>query len=595
MLARAESVTTHESPPGLAAHLLKTFMALPSTALLLHNLISAGVAMLTLMVLAQLFRVVVLGAAKRLLRFAAFKKITEADREAFRKRLGRITLVTVALLSAGALAAALVGTYLGIRVLTVVQAGVAQLRAQDFASFNARLLRAAGLVVGAIFVDVVARAIVSGVGGVLGRSARLTARRETFAEIIARLLAATRIIVLSTAAVLIASALDLPEGMQRWISLTAYALVAFYASGFIVHLARLLIDLLFDSSGKLAQLESPLKYLGNLTHLAGITKRAVDYVVFVSAATWVADEFRPDTWLAQAGRVGIRVIAIFYASRVLVEVCILLVNELFITRASQEAAGSLQCRKTLVPVAEGLLRYGIYFSAIIMALKEASIDPTPLLAGVGVLGVAVGLGAQAFVGDIVAGFFILFENLLLVGDLVEISSVRGKVEQIGVRVTKIRDDAGVLHAIPNGEVRKVANHSKAYVNAVVDVFVPYEEDVRRIRTLLLSITQKALESLTGKPGEVEVKVQELSEGSVMLRVIARVPPGQDEDMGDELRAQILDELREAKIGAPRMRRAFLIDGGIGISAGGEKDKKEDDKKEEDEGPPKPFEPPEASD
>ncbi len=567
-------------------------MTLPTTDLLLHNLLGVGVAVVTLMLLAQLVRAVILGGSKRLLSFAAFEKITIADRDAFRRRLGRITLITVALLSAGFVAAGLLGTYLGIRALTVAQAGLAQLRAQDFASFNARLLRAAGVVASAIFIDAVARAIISGIGGVLGRSARLAARRDTFAEIIARLRASARIIVLCGAAVLIASALDLSPRVLRGVSLAAYVLVAFYTSGFIVHIARLLVDLLFDSSGTLAKLESPLKYLGNLTHLAGITKRAVDYVVFVGAATLVANEFSPDTWLAQAGRIGIRVIAIFYASRVMVEVCILFVNELFINKDSEEAATNLQRRKTLVPVAEGLLRYGIYFSAIIMALTEASIDPTPLLAGAGVLGVAIGLGAQAFVGDIVAGFFILFENLLLVGDLVEVSSVKGKVEEIGVRITKIRDDAGVLHAIPNGEVRKVANHSKAYVNAVIDVFVPYEEDVRRVRALLLSITEQAMESLTGACGPVEVKVQELSEGSVMLRVICRVPPGQDEDLGDELRARILDELRDAKIGAPRMRRAFLIDGGIGIAPPAEKKKGE---AEEESGPPKPFAPPEASD
>lgn len=564
-------------------------MALPSTDLLLHNLLGVGAAVVTLMVLAQVVRVVILGTSQRLLKLSAFKKITITDRDAFRRRLSRITLVTVALLSACFAVAGLIGTYLGIRALTVVQAGVAQLRSQDFASLNARLLRAAGIIVVAILVDVVARALISGIGGVLGRSSRLVERRDTFAEIVTRFRAAVRITILFGAAVLVSSALELPPSVHRGVSFLAYVLVAFYGSGFIVHVARLLVDLLFDSSGKLAKLESPLKYLGNLTHLVGITKRAIDYFVFVGAATWVADEISPDTWLAHSGRIGIRVIAIFYASRVMVEICILFINELFINKASEEAAKNLQRSKTLVPVAEGLLRYGIYFTAIIMALKEASIDPTPLLAGAGVLGVAVGLGAQAFVGDIVAGFFILFENLLLVGDLVEISGVKGKVEQIGVRITKIRDDAGVLHAIPNGEVRKVANHSKAYVNAVVDVFVPYEEDVRRIRALLLAISEKSLEALTGSRGFVEVKVQELSEGAVMLRVIARVPPGQDEDMGDELRAQILDELREAKIGAPRMRRAVLIDSGLGISPPPEK------KVEEESGPPNPFKPPEASD
>jgi len=566
-------------------------MALPSTELLLHNLVGLGVAMVTLMLLAQVIRAVILGASKRLLRFSAFSKITPADREAFQKRLGRTTLVTVAVLSAGFFAAALIGTYLGIRALAVVQAGITQVRGQDFATFNARLLRAAGIVISALLVDALARAFVGGVGGVLGRSARLEARRETFTAIVGRFRAAMRILVLCGAAVLVSLALDLSPRVLRGVSLLAYVLVAFYSSAFLVHVSRLLVDLLFDTSGKLAKLESPLKYLGNLTHLVGITKRAIDYFVFVGAATWVAEEFSPDTFLAQCGRIGIRVIAIFYASRVMVEVCILFINELFINKASEEAAKNLQRRKTLVPVAVGLLRYSIYFSAIIMALKEASIDPTPLLAGAGVLGVAVGLGAQAFVGDIVAGFFILFENLLLVGDLVEISSVRGKVEEIGVRITKIRDDAGVLHSIPNGEVRKVANHSKAYVNAMVDVFVPYEEDIRRIRALLMMISLKVLKELTGEDGVVEVKVQELNEGAVMLRVIARVPPGQDEDMGDELRAQILDELRAAKIGAPRMRRAVLIESGISMAAPVPKEKDED----EDSGPPKPFEPPKESD
>ncbi len=587
----ADPEPRHGALPALTVHPLKRLMALLTADLLLHNLLAVGVAMVTLMLLAQLLRSGILAASERLLRLSAFENVTLADRDAFRRRLGRTTLSTVALLGAGFLAAGLLGVYFRIRALDVANAAIALLRAQDFASFNARLLRAAGITASALFLDAVARAIVGGLGVVLGRSARLVARRATFVEIIARLRASVRVLVLCGAAFLIASALELPTGIVRGVSLVSYVLVAAYASGFLVHVAHLFVDLFFDTSGKLAKLESPLKYLGNLTHLVGITKRAIDYFVFVGAATWVADELSPDTWLAQAGRVGIRIIAIFYASRVMVEVCILFINELFLTKATEEAATNLQRRKTLVPVAVGLLRYALYFTAIVMALKEASIDPTPLLAGAGVIGVAIGLGAQAFVGDIVAGFFILFENLLLVGDLVEVSSVRGKVEEIGVRITKIRDDAGVLHTIPNGEVRKVANHSKAYVNAVVDVFVPYEEDVRRVRALLLAITEKALEALTGARGPVEVKVQELSEGAVMLRVIARVPPGEDEDVGDELRAQILDELRDAKIGAPRMRRAVLIDGGIRIAAPAEKKHGE----EEESGPPKPFAPPEASD
>ena len=110
----------------------------------------------------------------------------------------------------------------------------------------------------------------------------------------------------------------------------------------------------------------------------------------------------------------------------LVEVCVLAMNEIFLERSKQDEA-AYQQRQTLVPVAAGVLRYGIYFSAVVMALREAGIDPTPILAGAGVVGVAVGLGAQAFVGDIVAGFFILFENLFLVGDFIAVGDIKGKV------------------------------------------------------------------------------------------------------------------------------------------------------------------------
>jgi small conductance mechanosensitive channel len=201
-----------------------------------------------------------------------------------------------------------------------------------------------------------------------------------------------------------------------------------------------------------------------------------------------------------------------------------------------------------------------------MALKEAAIDPTPLLAGAGVIGVAIGFGAQTFVGDIVAGFFILFEDLILVGDLVEIGGVKGKVEEIGVRITKIRDDSGVLHSIPNGQVRKVANHSREHVNAVVDVHVPYEEDARRVRGLLERLTEQVLEEEGIRRGPVEVKVQELSEAAMLLRVIARVPPGMDEDASDVLRARVVEGLRAARVAAPKRRRVVILDSPLHVGA-----------------------------
>lgn len=562
-------------------------MALPTLDTLLHNLVALGVAVVVLMLLAQLLMTVILRLSARFLDTSLFSGLTKEDRDAFRRRVRRGGLVIVAILSALLLAGSVAASFQGVRALDVAKSGVQGLSREQLLPLGARIGKALGIILGAIFVDVIVRAIVSVIDKAVEGSAKLTTRREPLIETVKRLRTALRTALLCVTAVLIADALGLPEGAQRMVVLVSYVLVAFYTSRLLVTLAHVAIDLLFDYSGKLTRLESPLKYLGGLTHLAGITKRAIDYFVYVGAATWVADELTPGTWISRAGRIGIRIIAIFYASRVVVEVCLLFINELFLNKAPGQTEAELQQRRTLVPVAAGFLRYGIYFSALVMVLREVDIDPTPLLAGAGVLGVAIGLGAQAFVGDIVAGFFILFENLLLVGDLVEVSGVRGRVEEIGVRITKLRDDAGVLHAIPNGEVRKVSSHSRAYVLAVVDVYVPYEEDLLRVRELLASVSEAALAEEPIARGTVEVKVQELNEGSVLLRVSARVSPGKDEDVSDALRLRILEALREAKIGAPRARKAVLIDNGeVRIAPPREPTSDE----EESSGPPKLFEP-----
>lgn len=569
----------------------KLSLALPPLDLLAHNLVAVLVALLGVMIVSELIVSAILRLSKLFLRASVFKEVSVEDREAFRKRVRRRVLAVVAIIGLLLLIAGAIATFTGHRALDLLKNALVELHLEEATSLKTGIAGAAGIALGALIIDTVVRALAGLLGKGLASSKWFEKRREPLAAAIERLRTAMRAVTLCISTFLIAKALNLPDGVQRAVAFVTYALGALYVGRFIVGIGYILVDVLFETSGRLTKLEGPLKYLGSLSHLAGVTKRTIDYFVYVGAATLIADELTPDTWISRIGRIGIRIIAIFYASRVLVELTNLFVREIFLGKADKDDEGGYQRRQTLVPVAMGLMRYGIYFSALVMVLRVSDIDPTPLLAGAGVIGVAVGLGAQAFVGDIVAGFFILFEDLLLVGDLVEVAGVKGKVEEIGVRITKIRDDSGVLHAIPNGEVRKVANHSKAFVNAVIDVHIPYEEDPRKVRALLTEIGEKALEEEIGKRGPLEVKVQELSEGSILLRVIARVPPGKDEDVGDVLRAKIVDELRSAKVGAPRARRAVLLDSTLRVGAPIEAEKKE----EEDSRPPNPFEPKAPSD
>jgi small conductance mechanosensitive channel len=111
--------------------------------------------------------------------------------------------------------------------------------------------------------------------------------------------------------------------------------------------------------------------------------------------------------------------------------------------------------KTLRGVIQNLLRYALYFVGVIMILSELNVNTGSILAGVGVVGLAVGIGAQSLVKDVVNGFFILFEDQFAVGDYVNIAGVTGTVEDMGLRVTKIREATGDLHIISNGEITQV--------------------------------------------------------------------------------------------------------------------------------------------
>ena len=154
---------------------------------------------------------------------------------------------------------------------------------------------------------------------------------------------------------------------------------------------------------------------------------------------------------------------------------------------------------------------------------------------------------------------LLLVCVLLVGDVVEIGSIKGTVEEIGIRLTMIRDDFGVLHCIPNGEVRRVSNHSRGHVNSVVDVFIPYEENLLLVRSILEALAPVFLAE-KGRPKErIEVKVQELTDAAIMLRLAVQVPPGRDEDLTDVLREYVVYELTRAGVAAPRTRKAMIMD------------------------------------
>ncbi|MFC4077667.1 mechanosensitive ion channel family protein [Salinithrix halophila] len=145
---------------------------------------------------------------------------------------------------------------------------------------------------------------------------------------------------------------------------------------------------------------------------------------------------------------------------------------------------------TLGRLIKSTARYAIYFIAAITILEKIGIKVTPILAGAGIIGLAVGFGAQNLVKDIITGFFIIFDQQMEVGDYVQINgNIEGTVEEIGLRVTKVREFNQRLHYLSNGEITRVTNYNRDRMRPLLGVTVPYEESQERVQQVLDEICE----------------------------------------------------------------------------------------------------------
>jgi small conductance mechanosensitive channel len=185
-----------------------------------------------------------------------------------------------------------------------------------------------------------------------------------------------------------------------------------------------------------------------------------------------------------------------------------------------------------------------------MVLRELGVDVMAILVSAGVLGLAIGFGAQTLIRDIITGFFLLFEGLIHVGDVVQIGSATGTVETIGLRVTTVRLDDGGLRVIPNGQLTEFSTYGGSGVRAVVDVPVPRDTPVEPALTLLNDVAAAwARESGLALDRPQVPGIIGWSGGELVLRVVARVAPEQRLTAETDLRRRIKDAFERRRIGA----------------------------------------------
>lgn len=197
--------------------------------------------------------------------------------------------------------------------------------------------------------------------------------------------------------------------------------------------------------------------------------------------------------------------------------------------------------KTLFPLLRSVAFYVITF-AVFMHILEKVFDFSTgtLLASAGVFGVALGFGSQSLVKDVIGGFFIIFEDQFAVGEYVKAGEFSGIVEEIGLRATRLRDWSGELHIIPNGSITAVTNFNRGKMRALVDIHVPYDEDLDRAMEVMHAVCAEAAGEFAGKivEGPTVQGVIQFGERNAILRVVAYTKANEQWELERELRRRI---------------------------------------------------------
>ncbi len=221
--------------------------------------------------------------------------------------------------------------------------------------------------------------------------------------------------------------------------------------------------------------------------------------------------------------------------------------------------GRAQRAQTLAPLLKNVALYALSFTVAVVILQEMGVDMRAILVSAGVLGLAVGFGAQALIKDVIAGFFILFEGLVRVGDVIEVGGHTGTVETIGLRVTTMRVPNGALRVVPNGELTQFANYNRGWARAMVDVGVTYDTDVRRALDALERAGREwsAEAGLALEPPRAQGIIR-FGESEVGLRLVVKVAPGARNDAENELRRRIKEAFDREGLELAAPQRAIYL-------------------------------------
>lgn len=244
---------------------------------------------------------------------------------------------------------------------------------------------------------------------------------------------------------------------------------------------------------------------------------------------------------------GIRIVVIAIGAYILLWLLYLVIGRIenVIVKEGGEFVSALETEKRVKTIGNLLRKVAsiaVFLIALMMILREVGMDIAPIIAGAGIVGLAVGFGAQNLVRDVISGFFIIMENQVRVGDVAVVNGTGGLVEQINLRTIVLRDLEGTVHVFPNGTIETLSNRSKGWSRYVIDVGVAYKENVDHVMQVLKEIGEELYKDETFGPMILEslqvLGVDNFGSSEVIIKCMIKTQPLKQWDVGRELRRRI---------------------------------------------------------
>ncbi|TJX13574.1 mechanosensitive ion channel family protein [Tissierella creatinini] len=244
----------------------------------------------------------------------------------------------------------------------------------------------------------------------------------------------------------------------------------------------------------------------------------------------------------------LKILIIFIIINILVSLVGKLIDRGLKDRKITNIYSSTNRANTLGQILKKVIKYVLYFIWLITSLEMFDINTGSILATAGIGGLAIGFGAQSLVKDIITGFFILLEDQYAVGDHVKIDRYEGIVEELGLRVTKIRDFNGELHIMPNSTIQVVTNATRGAMRALVEISFSYEENVDRVMEVLEDVCNKIKDTNENVlDGPSILGITNLAEYDVKVTIVAKTKPMEHWNVERQIRKMVKEAFERENI------------------------------------------------